>query len=87
MRPLDQEVALELSDMVDDARHATRGTGQVDAAKGEAVNPDAKLGQLGDCAGDVDGVAPEAVQLGDDEDIVLLQPVHQLLKFRAARNS
>ena len=66
MPPLDQEVALELSDVVDDAhRHTARSAGQVDAAKSEAVNTDAEFGQLGDRAGDVDGIASQAIQLGD----------------------
>ena len=52
-----------------------RRTGEIDTAERQAVNPDAGLGEACHRGSDIHGVAPEAVELGDDQDISGLEPV------------
>ncbi len=66
---LDQQVALELGDGVDDIhRHLSRRIGQVDPAKGEALHTDTRFPEPGDDRADIDGIATQPVEFGDDRE-------------------
>ena len=75
---LDQQVALELRDRVDDAHRQLAGrAGEVDAAQRQAVDPHADPGELGHRGAHVRGVAAEPVEPGDHQHVAGLQPVEQ----------
>ena len=57
---------LELGDGVDDVHgHRPGGTGQVDAAQGEAMDADTHFLQFRHGRADIDRVSPKTVELGD----------------------
>jgi hypothetical protein len=70
LRALDQEIAFELGHGVDDGHRQLAGrTGEIDPAQGKAMNPDSDIGELGDGAADIHGVAAEAIKLGDHQHV------------------
>ena len=81
---LDEEIALEFSHRIDHVHgELARGAGEIDTAERQAVNPDAGFGEACHRGGDIHGVAPEAVELGDDQDISGLEPVGEPCEFRS----
>jgi hypothetical protein len=80
----DEKVPLELGHRCNDGhRHPAGSTGQVDATKGKAVDPDASGRQSLDRRGHVDRVSAQTVQLGHHQHIVAFQSVEQFLEGRS----
>lgn len=78
-----EEVALEFRHRIDHVHgELARRAGEIDTAERQAVNLDAGLGEACHRGGDIHGVAPEAVELGDDQDISGLEPVGEPCEFR-----
>ncbi len=87
MGAFDQEVALELSDGVDDIHgHLSSRTGEVDTTKGQAMNADAYFFKFCDGGADIDGVAAQTIKLGDDQHVAFFHPIEQLGKSLALRD-
>ena len=74
-----QEIALELGNGIDHShRHLTGGTGEIDTPERQAVHPDPEIRQGRDSLADIDGVAAQPAQLGDNQDIPRLHLVQEL---------
>ncbi len=73
---LDQKIAFELRYMIDDPHgHLPRSTGEIHTAEREAMDPHASPVEIGDTLADIHGVATEPVELRDDQNVVLFQPI------------
>ena len=74
----DEQVALELGNGVDDAhRQLSTRAGKIDPAQREAVNPHAEIGEFRHGGADIHGVAAEAIELGHNEHVAGLEPIHE----------
>lgn len=62
------------------------GTGEIDATEGEAVNTDADLFELCDGCADVDSVAAQPIEFGDDQYVALFHLVEQFGKALPLRD-
>lgn len=72
MGTFDEHIAFELSDGVDHIHgHLASRTSEIDPSQGEAVDTDTDLFELCDGCADIDGIAPQSVELGDDQNIAL----------------
>ncbi len=77
------EITLEFRHRIDHVHgELARGAGEIDTAERQAVNLDASCIEGCHRGGDIHGVAPEAVELGDDQDISELEPVGEPCEFR-----
>ena len=84
LRALDQEIAFELGDGVDDSHCQFAGrAGEIDPAQGQAMNSDSDIGELGGDATDVHGVAAEAIEFGDHQHVAGFQLVKEAGKTAA----
>ena len=75
---LDEQIAFKLGDGGDNLhRHLSRRAREVGPAKGKAMNANAEPGQSVDGGAHIHGVAAQAIELGDDQNISGLQLVHE----------
>ena len=78
MGAFDEQIALELGDRVDDIHgHLACRAGEIDPAKSEAMDADADLFEFSNCCADVDGIASQPVEFGDDQNVPLFHLVEQ----------
>ena len=72
MGAFDKQITFKLGNSIDDIHgHLARRAGEIDAAKGEAVNTDADLFELSDSCADVDGITAQPVEFSDDQNVTL----------------
>ncbi|KQY13100.1 hypothetical protein ASE23_21615 [Rhizobium sp. Root73] len=59
---------------------------EISATEREAIDTHTHFGQHFHSDADIDGIAAETVEFGQDQDVLRFQPIHQLGKSSALRN-
>ena len=81
LRSFNQQIALEFGHSCDNLHgHFSSWTGEINTTQGKAMHPHTAGRQLLDGCPNIHRIAPQAIELGDNQDIPRLQPVNQLNK-------